>query len=61
MYMPLITELQDIPKKMDRIKENMAVQLYQEILASISMQFREKWNKTSAETQKRWTTLSITT
>lgn len=42
MYMPLITELQDIPKKMDRIKENMAVQLYQEILASISMQFREK-------------------
>lgn len=41
--MPLITGLQDTPKKkMDRIKENMAVQLYQEILASISMQFREK-------------------
>lgn len=40
--MPLITELQDTHKKMDRIKENMAAQLYQEILAPISMQFREK-------------------
>lgn len=40
--MPLITELQDTHQKMDGIKENIAAQLYQEILASINMQFRDK-------------------